>query len=170
MQSFNKEQRDRISQLIELGIQQFKIRDRNVLSFEEIKLLSQLIEEEANLIGIPIVFCLLDPSGLQKYYFAMPNALLISHKLAYKKAYSAVAMRMSTDELAKKTGSDMPLHGLRDLTELCTVGGGFPCWHQGKIIASIGVSGGTVEQDMTIVINALRRFSEQRFLLSTSAR
>lgn len=136
------------------------------LSFNDMKCLARLIEEQADAIGLPIVFSLVDPHGLQKYYFSQPDALLISHDLAFRKAYSAVALRMPTHLLADLVTPGADLYSLQQSDNICCVGGGFPCWHNGRVVAGIGVSGGTVAQDMAIAINALAQFSQAHFSLT----
>ncbi len=159
----------RIDQLIERSIQRCAGQEPRSLSFNDMKCLAQLIEEQADAIGLPIVFSLVDPNGLQKYYFSQPNALLVSHQLAFRKAYSAVALRMPTHLLADLVTPEGDLYSLQQLDNICCVGGGFPCWHNGSVVAGIGVSGGTVAQDMAIVINALAQFSQRYFSLRVQA-
>lgn len=159
----------RIDQLIELSIRRCAEQELRSLSFSEMKYLAQLIEDQANAIGLPIVFSLVDPNGLQKYYFSQPDALLVSHSLAFRKAYSAAALRMPTHLLADLVVPGADLYSLQQLDNICCVGGGFPCWHNGRVVAGIGVSGGTVAQDMAIVINALDQFSQTYFSLTPQA-
>ncbi|WP_159566651.1 GlcG/HbpS family heme-binding protein [Budvicia diplopodorum] len=156
----------RIDRLIELSIERCTAQRAPFLSLNDMKRLAQLVEEQANAIGLPIVFSLVDPNGVQKYFFSQPDALLISHELAFKKAYSAVALRIPTHLLAEQMAPGADLYGLQQLNNISGVGGGFPCWHRGKIVAGIGVSGGTVAQDMMIVINALAQFSRSDFELT----
>lgn len=135
------------------------------LSFGEMMLLASIAEKHAKNIGIDIVFSLVDKYGLQRFYFAMPNALLVSHTLATKKAYSAVAMKMPTHQLAQIMQPNTALFGVESIANICGVGGGFPCLHNNVIIAGIGISGGTVEEDMLIATNTLQEFSQQYFSL-----
>lgn len=138
------------------------------LSLNEMMLLASLAEQQAKMLGIDIVFALVDRYGLQRFYFSMPNALLVSHTLAPKKAYSAVAMKMPTHKLAEMMQPNTALFGVERIADICGVGGGFPCLHQNRIIAGIGISGGTVEEDMLIAINCLSQFSQQCFPLNSN--
>lgn len=155
----------RIDQLIDQSIVRCCDHSQRLLSFSDMKCLAQLVEDQANAISLPIVFSLVDPSGLQKYYFSQPGALLVSHQLAFKKAYSAVALRMPTHSLANWVTPGADLYSLQQLDDVCCIGGGFPCWLNGRVVAGIGVSGGTVAQDMSIVTYALAQFSQSYFNL-----
>jgi uncharacterized protein GlcG (DUF336 family) len=51
-----------------------------------------------------------------------------------------------------------PLYPLGTVAEgrFCAMGGGVPLTSGGKVVAGVGVSGGSVEQDMAIVEAALQ--------------
>ena len=98
----------------------------------------------------------------------MDNALLISHTLATQKAWTAVALKMSTHELATRVQPGGELYGLEKEKDICCFGGGFPCWSGGRLLGGIGISGGSVEEDMLIARQALARFSALRYPLATT--
>jgi uncharacterized protein GlcG (DUF336 family) len=137
------------------------------LSLDDCALLAGFAAAEAQAIGVPMVFSLADASGHQRYYFSMENALLISHQLAPQKARTAVAMKMPTHRLAALIQPGAALYGLQHQDGICCIGGGLPCWSQGVLLGGIGLSGGTVEQDLTVARNTLSRFSAARFVLTT---
>lgn len=122
-----------------------------------LKLLN-LAVEEANTIGIPIVFALVDGHGNSILSYRMPNALLVSSELAVKKAYTAVALKMATHELHDLVQPGQPLFQIEASCsdQLVSFGGGYPIFSDGKIIGGIGISGGSVEQDMQIAQAALK--------------
>ncbi|ATA21556.1 ATP:cob(I)alamin adenosyltransferase [Gibbsiella quercinecans] len=134
-------------------------------SLQDAAHLALFAQQEADACGVPIVFSLVDGSGRQRYFFSMDHALLVSHTLAFQKAYSAVALKMPTHELAALVQPGAVLYGLPHLADICCIGGGLPLWAQGRLIGGIGISGGTVEQDLTIARNVLRRFSTTYFSL-----
>jgi uncharacterized protein GlcG (DUF336 family) len=123
---------------------------------------------EAQKFSIPIVFSLVDACGHQRYFFSQDNALLVSHHLAYQKAWTAIALKMSTHELAPHIQPGADLYGLQYEKGICCFGGGVPCWANGALVGAIGISGGSVEQDMAIARNTLSRFSEEHFLLTSA--
>ena len=74
-------------------------------------------------------------------------------------------MKMPTHQLAQIMQPNTALFGVESIANICGVGGGFPCLHNNVIIAGIGISGGTVEEDMLIATNTLQEFSQQYFSL-----
>lgn len=138
------------------------------LSLEDAAVLGRNACLEAQTFNIPIVFSLVDASGHQRYFFSQDNALLVSHSLAYQKAWTAVALKMATHELAPLVQPGADLYGLQHDKGICCFGGGVPCWANGVLVGAIGISGGTVEQDLTIARNTLNRFSAERFVLTST--
>jgi cob(I)alamin adenosyltransferase len=81
----------------------------------------------------------------------MDNALLVSVQLAPHKAFSAVALRLPTTELAKAAQPGAELYGIDvNIPNMTLVGGGLPIFVNGVMIGAVGVSGGTVEQDVDV--------------------
>lgn len=138
------------------------------LSLEDSELLAKLAREAAQVCDVPIVFSLVDACGQQRFFFSMDNALLVSHSLATQKAWTAVALKMATHELAPRVQPGGDLYGLEKEKDICCFGGGFPCWSGGRLLGGIGVSGGSVEEDMLIARQALARFSALRYPLATT--
>jgi uncharacterized protein GlcG (DUF336 family) len=90
----------------------------------------------------------------------MDNALLASLDIAVNKAYTAVALKISTDELAKVAQPGGPLFGI-NTTDGCRIvifGGGYPLKKGDEIVGGIGVSGGSVDEDMACAGAALEHF------------
>lgn len=141
---------------------------RMSLSLEDSELLARLAREVALACDVPIVFSLVDASGQQRFFFSMDHALLVSHTLAPQKAWTAVALKMPTHELATLVQPGGDLYGLEKEKDICCFGGGFPCWSDGRLFGGIGISGGSVEEDMLIARQALARFSALRYPLTTT--
>jgi len=120
--------------------------------------LLRLAVAEARKIGIPIVFALVDAHGNSILTYRMPNALLVSSQLAPKKAYTAIALKMATHELHNAVQPEQDLFQIEASCsdQLVSFGGGYPIFSDGKLIGGIGISGGTVEQDMQIAQAALK--------------
>ncbi|MGB7799633.1 GlcG/HbpS family heme-binding protein [Buttiauxella sp.] len=138
------------------------------LSLDDAQALGRNACLEARIFNIPIVFSLVDASGHQRYFFSQDNALLVSHSLAYQKAWTAVALKMATHELAPLVQPGADLYGLQHDKRICCFAGGVPCWANGVLVGAIGISGGSVEQDLAIASNTLRRFSREHFELTSS--
>lgn len=141
---------------------------RMSLSLDDSEALAKLAREVALECDVPIVFSLVDACGQQRFFFSMDNALLVSHTLAPQKAWTAVALKMATHELAALVQPGGDLYGLEKEKDICCFGGGFPCWSGGRLLGGIGISGGSVEEDMLIARQALARFSALRYPLATT--
>jgi len=111
--------------------------------------------KRATQIRVPMVIAVVDESGILTAFSRMDGALLVSCDLAIKKARTAVSIRMSTDKVAELVQPGKPLYGLQADSALCCFGGGFPIKKDGKVIGAIGVSGGSVEEDMDVAQYAL---------------
>lgn len=129
------------------------------LSFQQMIKLSLFAQDEATQLAVPVVISIVDGYGLQRFYFAMPNSLLVSHDLATKKAYTAVAMKMPTHHLQRYIKPGGELYGLGNCSNICAIGGAFPYYLNNQLIGAIGISGGSVEQDILIASNTLKRFN-----------
>jgi uncharacterized protein GlcG (DUF336 family) len=103
-------------------------------------------------IDVPMVIAICDKHGNPVLFNRMEDSLLASIDIATNKAYTAAALKGSTDQfadVAKEAGS---LFGLAscDKGRMVVFGGGFPIIMDGEIIGGIGVSGGSVEEDLTV--------------------
>lgn len=119
--------------------------------------LAQAAEKHSEEIGLPIVFSVVDEGGNMMLLHRMEGSLLGSIDISENKAYSAVALQMPTHELSTITQPHTELYGIQATNDnkIVTFGGGYPLIINDQIIGGIGVSGGTVEQDMQIDLHAL---------------
>ena len=69
--------------------------------------------------------------------FAGPHTI----EVATNKAWSAVSFRTNTSELAKATGPNTPMGGLRHVPRATAVAGGQMIEGAGSLLGGIGVSG-----------------------------
>lgn len=105
----------------------------------------------AQAIAVPMVLVVVDTAGQTLEIRRMDDALLVSVGLAPKKAYTAAAVRMTTQELAKLAQPEAPLFGIdANNPNMTLVGGGIPLLRDGRVIGAVGVSGGSVEQDIDV--------------------
>ncbi|GAB2323547.1 cob(I)yrinic acid a,c-diamide adenosyltransferase [Alkalibacterium sp. m-11] len=103
-------------------------------------------------LGVPVTIAVVDESGRLVAELRMEEALLVSLDLAVKKAYTAVAMKSPTHQLKHITQPGADLYQLESNMEgkIVSFGGGLPIYSNNKIIGAIGVSGGSVEEDLII--------------------
>lgn len=114
-------------------------------------------KEEAEKMGIPMVISVVDTKGNPILFYRMEGALLVSDEIAPSKAYTAVAFKTPTHTLRDTIQPGNPLFQIESMVNrrIVTFGGGYPIIMNGKMIGGLGISGGTVEQDMSVALAAL---------------
>ncbi|WP_309568578.1 heme-binding protein [Paenibacillus sp. sptzw28] len=117
----------------------------------------QSAELEAHRIGVPMVISVVDAGGNLTACYKMDHALLASIDIATNKAWTSVAMKMPTADLAKMARPGGSLYGIHSTNRnrIVLFGGGIPLLQQHLLIGGLGVSGGSVEQDV-LVAEAVR--------------
>jgi len=118
--------------------------------------------KKAEEIGVPMVIAVVDAGGNMVAVQRMDNAPLVSIDLAINKAYTAVAVKMPSHELAKIAQPGAPLFGIHnaDGGRIVIFGGGFPLRRDDEMIGGIGVSGGRVEDDMLCAEAAVKHLKD----------
>ncbi len=127
------------------------------LSFQELHQLTRAAVTRAEELQVPVVISIVDANGTQMVTWRMPDALLVSSELAPKKAWTAVAMKTATHELTSAVQPGAALYGLESHMQgkVVTFGGGYALWRKGLLLGGLGISGGSVEQDMDIAETAI---------------
>ncbi|HHN8541446.1 two-domain cob(I)yrinic acid a,c-diamide adenosyltransferase PduO [Citrobacter cronae] len=127
------------------------------LSFQELHQLTRAAVTRAEELQVPVVISIVDANGTQTVTWRMPDALLVSSELAPKKAWTAVAMKTATHELTSAVQPGAALYGLESHMQgkVVTFGGGYALWREGLLLGGLGISGGSVEQDMDIAETAI---------------
>jgi len=130
------------------------------LTLQTAKTLVEQIEAEAKRRHLPAVISLCDASGRPIAVHVMDNAFLVSFDVAVKKAYTAVAVKMKTEELAKLAQPGGMFFGLETANDkMMIIGGGVPLYDNDKLVGGLGISGGTAEQDIALAEFGLRAFA-----------
>lgn len=118
--------------------------------------------------GLPVCIAVVDAEGGKILFHRMQGSLPASTDLATAKAWTAAAYRMGSDELGQQAQPGGMLFGVGQTGgsanggQVVLFGGGIPCRVDGVVIGAIGISGGTVDEDMFIARQALNAFSEAR--------
>ncbi|MBU2701846.1 ATP:cob(I)alamin adenosyltransferase [Sporomusaceae bacterium BoRhaA] len=125
---------------------------------EKAKKMLEAAERKACEIHIPMVIAVVDEGGNLVAQERMDGALLASLSLALDKAYTAVALKMSTDKLAEQVTPGQPLFGVNSAGSgrYIVFGGGYPLMTAGLVVGGLGVSGGTVAEDMMVAQAGLK--------------
>ncbi len=127
------------------------------LGFSDVHQLVKLAVEAAMTLQIAVVVALTDRHGNMIMTYRMPDTLLVSSELAPKKAWTAVAMKTATHQLSATIQPGADLFQLEASTggKVVSFGGGYPLWRDGQLVGGLGISGGSVEQDMHIAEAAI---------------
>jgi cob(I)alamin adenosyltransferase len=113
----------------------------------------------AEQIGVPMVLSVVDANGDVLETRRMDDALIVSIALAAHKAYTAATVRLPTHELATLAQPGQPFFGIEaSLPQVTLVGGGLPVKQAGKVAGAVGVSGGSIEQDITVATAMLEAY------------
>src|ERR1700735_49568 len=122
------------------------------------KELTDRVEAEAAKVKIPVSVCVMDIHGNIVLLHRMNGAPAFSIEISERKAYTSALVGIRTAELLPMTQPGQPLFPLATVSggKYCAMGGGVPVKREGAVIAGIGVSGGTVDQDVSILEAALK--------------
>jgi uncharacterized protein GlcG (DUF336 family) len=118
-------------------------------------------ERKAEELRIPYNIAVVDVGGGLIAHVRMDGAWLGSIDIAINKAWTARALDMSTDELARITQPGQQGFGINTTNDskIVIFGGGIPIQSNGVVIGAVGASGGSVEQDIAVARAAAAVFS-----------
>ena len=106
------------------------------------------VEQKATEVGLPVVIAIANPWGNIIAVHFMDGALPGSYDIAVNKAYTTAIFRMSTMKLGTLSKDGGTLQNINTTDPRIVVfGGGQPILNNNNIIGTIGVSGGSGEQD-----------------------
>ncbi|MDR3070383.1 MAG: cob(I)yrinic acid a,c-diamide adenosyltransferase [Propionibacteriaceae bacterium] len=130
---------------------------RVALDLATAKCLAEAAEFKGTQLGIPIVFAAVDEGGNLILVHRMADSLLASIDVAINKAFTAAALKTSTGNLLEAAGPTGPLYGIEasNRGRLILFGGGEPVFDGGVLLGGVGISGGTVEEDVEILDYAI---------------
>ncbi len=136
------------------------------INLERAHMLIEAAKTKAAEIGVPMVIAVVDSGGHLVALERMDGALLVSIDIATNKAYTAVAVKMATHQLSGLAQPQQPLFGIHnaDGGRIVIFGGGLPLWKGNDLIGGIGVSGGSVEEDISCATAALHRLNSAKSL------
>ncbi|HHY92542.1 MAG TPA: ATP:cob(I)alamin adenosyltransferase, partial [Firmicutes bacterium] len=134
------------------------------LTLETARCLVAAAQAKAQELGLPVVAAVVDSAGQLLLLERQVGALLASIDIAWKKAYTAAVLKLPTHTLAELAQPGQPLFGIEATNEgrLVIFGGGYPLLAEGRVVGAVGVSGGTVEQDMAVAQAAVRVWEEEK--------
>ena len=120
------------------------------LSLEKARKIIRAGQKKAKKMNIAAVFAVVNAEGNLIIEERMDNAILVSIEVAYKKAYTAAALKLNTEDLTALVQPGAMFYGLQSDPKYIVFGGGMLLKVDGKIVGAVGVSGGSAQEDMEI--------------------
>ena len=130
----------------------------NNLSLEKARKIIRAGEKKAKEMNLPAVFAIVNSEGNLIIEERMDNAILVSIDVAYKKAYTAAALKLNTEDLTALVQPGAMFYGLQSDSKYIVFGGGMLLKVDGKIVGAVGVSGGSAQEDMEIAKACVKAF------------
>ena len=122
------------------------------------KEIADRVEAESLEQDLPVAVTVIDIHGNVVLTHRMTGAPAFSLELAERKAYTSALVGMRTADLVPLVQPGEALYPLLAVSggRYSAIGGGVPVTSDGEVIAGVGVSGGTTEEDFAIVEAAMR--------------
>ncbi|WP_026701787.1 GlcG/HbpS family heme-binding protein [Salibacterium aidingense] len=119
-------------------------------------------EKEAENIGVSMVITVVDDGGNLIAKHRMDDAWIASIAISEDKAWTSVALKMPTSNLAEATVPNSELYGLNTTNNgrIVVFGGGIPLQQDGKVVGAVGVSGSAVPDDVQVAKAGVQTFEE----------
>lgn len=133
------------------------------ISLAAAKRLASAVEAEAERIGVRPVVAVANSGGNTILVHSADDAYIASFDVAVSKAYTSVALKMSTISLKPLANPGGELYGIQFTSpgKIAVFGGGDPLYSGGEIVGGLGVSGGTEEQDTYLSAFGAKFFKEE---------
>lgn len=130
------------------------------LNLEKAIRLMAVARNAAEGINKPLVIAICDASGDLLAFERMDGALLVSIAHAQSKARSAVRIQLDTKDITPLAQPGAAFYGVQHEPEFFSIiGGGRLLRRNGQILGAVGISGGSVEEDL-LVADAVVDFFE----------
>ncbi|MBX5161515.1 MULTISPECIES: heme-binding protein [unclassified Rhizobium] len=118
--------------------------------------ISDRVEAEAFTAKVPVTVTVIDVHGNPVLQHRINGALAFSMLISHRKAYTAALTQQRTSDLFDLVQPGKELFHLMSQDSFCAMGGGAPLVYEGVVVGGVGISGGTVAQDIGILEAALR--------------
>jgi uncharacterized protein GlcG (DUF336 family)/catechol 2,3-dioxygenase-like lactoylglutathione lyase family enzyme len=122
------------------------------------KNIADRVEAQSVRAKVRVAVCVIDIHGNIILKHRLSGAPVFSIEISERKAYTSALVGLRTADLSPLVQPGQELFPLMGLSggRFCSMGGGAPLTSEGELVAGVGVSGGTVEQDVAILEAALR--------------
>lgn len=149
----NDERISRIADAVVRGIKSGQAKnDPSKLNLKKARALISRVEEKAAEMGLKVVVAVSNEAARPIAVECMDDAYIASYDVALNKAFTVVALKMSTKTLSTLAAPGGSLYGIQNTNngKIVIFGGGDPLVYNGNIIGGLGVSGGSEEQDTAL--------------------
>lgn len=122
------------------------------ITLAQAKRLIARVEQKAAEMGVNAVVAVSNTGARPVAIECMDDSYIASYDVALNKAYTVVALKMSTIQLKALSNPGQSLYGIQFTNggQIVIFGGGDPLVYNGRIIGGLGVSGGSEEQDTAL--------------------
>lgn len=126
------------------------------------KEISRRIETQASRINVPVAVSIIDIHGNIILKHRMNGAPVFAADLSERKAYTSALVGIRTADMSALVQPGQPLFPMMSVSggRYFSMGGGAPLKVNGQLVAGVGVSGGTVDQDVEILEAGIREPAE----------
>lgn len=138
--------------------------DKSHMTLELAEKLCNAVITKAKQMGVKAVVCVSDAAGNPRLVKAMDDAYIASYDVAVNKAFTVVALKMSTLELKPLAQPGESLYGIQFTNggKIVIFGGGNPLKDDdGHIVGGLGVSGGSEADDSALSAYGQRYFETE---------
>lgn len=134
------------------------------LTLDIAKIIMEAAERKAKELGLAEDIAIVDEGANLIAFHRMDNARIAGIEIAVNKAWTSVAMKMPTSNLAQAALPGSPSYGINTTNQgkIVILGGGIPLQKGERIVGGIGVSGGTSNQDVEVANAAVKAFEGLR--------
>lgn len=133
------------------------------LTIRDARVVVDAAMKEAQRRNVPSAVAVVDAGGNLMAFITHEDAILAGRDLAISKAYTALALKMSSGDLGESVLPGGPFYGLNvafPQRPLVTFAGGIPLRSKdAAVLGGVGVSGGTLEDDDAISTAAVVAFT-----------
>lgn len=130
------------------------------LSLEDARILIEGAEKKSKEMGIPMCTAIADESGHMIAFTRMDGAKVTSIGIAMDKAYTASAAQRQTKDYNEIAVPGKPTFGIHVTNQgrFSIIAGGIPVKVDNKIVGSVGISGGTADEDHQVALASIEYF------------
>jgi uncharacterized protein GlcG (DUF336 family) len=122
------------------------------VTLKEAQAMIAAAEKKAADIKLPMNIAIVDAGGNLVAFGRMKDSILVSIGISIDKAWTSASVKIPTHVLATVSQPGQSLYGINTTNSgrVVVFGGGFPIKIGDQVVGAIGVSGGSVEQDMEV--------------------